>query len=201
MLSVVFDLETTGLPNVMPGPVRQRYSYREYKQYNLCRVVSMAWIVWDEDRDQILSQHHYLVKPEGFEVPASSTQIHGITHANAQEHGIPFETVIAKFEEDLVHAKRIVSHNIDFDVNVLKAELVRRSKQASVEAIERLDTCCTMQKGQVHMKSRKPPRLSELYAFLHPGEQLTGAHDALQDTLHCLACLKKLVQAEPNRAT
>lgn len=192
-MRLIFDLETTGLPARAYG-TRCLYPYRFTQKYDRARVVSMAWTLSDED-GLAVDPKVFVVVPESFDIPEESSRIHGITHAQAVAEGVSFDAVMEAFAKDLAQCSLLVSHNIEFDANVLKSELARRSHEDIVAAMERVPTYCTMLHGQERMGVRKYPKLSELFAYLYPGEQLQHAHDAMYDVLHCLACYNKLTDA------
>ena len=66
-----FDTETTGLP--------KRYNAPMDDLDNWPRLVQVAWILFDEEGKEIVS-NSYIVRPEGFIIPKESSLIHGITH-------------------------------------------------------------------------------------------------------------------------
>ena len=74
-----FDTETTG---VMNSP----------------RVVQIAWLVTDENGDELRSQS-YVIRPDNFEIPSDATRIHGITTEAAQRGGIEIAIALESLSE------------------------------------------------------------------------------------------------------
>lgn len=189
---LVFDLETTGLP--------RRGPYTDTASYDSCRIVSISWMLTGSRPDYTpLAHQYFIVRPEGFDIPEASVRFHGITPEHARICGHSFDTVMAIFEKDLAQCNALVSHNAEFDVNVLKAELHRRcggeeqGKYASLLACMHAKRIfCTMQEGKKAMLIMKYPRLEELFKYLYPEDTLSEAHNAYYDTLHCYLCFKKL---------
>ncbi|UFS56847.1 hypothetical protein LN050_03095 [Comamonadaceae bacterium M7527] len=69
---VVFDCETTGLPSSKSNP----------------HLVQLAWSVI-ESSGEVIKEENYVVKPDGYSIPKSSTQVHGITDNYAKNLAYP----------------------------------------------------------------------------------------------------------------
>jgi DNA polymerase III subunit epsilon len=187
----VFDVETTGLPIMRPKPERGFFPYRFLSKYNSARIVSISWVVLDQffrERER----KYYVVKPRGFVVPEESTRIHGITHEYADLNGVHFAEVMRDLKNTVADCDHIVAHNLAFDRNVLYSELYREHAYDTIKRIQQSRYYCTMLEGQKHMRVRKFPKLAELYKYIY-NEDITGAHNALHDTLHCVKCYDYLV--------
>jgi DNA polymerase III epsilon subunit-like protein len=165
-----FDTETTGLPvgRAKPTPLN-------VDNWNNCRMLSMAIVEFTEDH-KILATTHAIVKPDGFEVDA--THIHGITEEMANESGIPFENIYKMITDMITTSPKMVGHNIQFDINVLHAEAIRRGMDRSV--LDTIEPICTLK--MVKQLFLKPMKLTILYKSLF-GEDFDGAHNALNDTI------------------
>ena len=129
----VFDTETTGLPDRVPGgkwgTTSEYWSYTMNSKYENSRIVSIAWAFvqsFDKlvlDREQI---HHFIRYPEGFDsIP--TTHIHGISYELATNEGIPFNDIFENcgLYEKLIHSDYIIAHNVNFDIHILLNELYR----------------------------------------------------------------------------
>lgn len=193
---LLFDLETTGLPLRSAKTTRTSFSYENTHAYDSARVVSISWMVLsDAPIFKPLGHQYFIIRPNGYSIPVESIRFHGITPTHADTCGHSFDDVMAVFEEDVKRCTVLVSHNIEFDLNVLCAELYRdHSKYADL--LSKLSTgmqpFCTMRVGQKVMGVSKYPRLQQLYEFFYPESELTGAHNAYYDTLHCYLCFKQL---------
>lgn len=185
-MNVCFDTETSGLP-------RARCGYKNTEAYDTCRLVSISWIV--SQQDKVVSQAYYIVRPEGFLIGAESEAIHGISQQKATEEGVDFVKVMQEFKEVLEHATHLVAHNIQFDVNVLKSEFHRRNMPDMIALMDQKHEVCTMKKGKEVMRSRTYPKLGNLYKFLY-GEEMKNAHNAMYDTYYCFLCYKKMFPAD-----
>lgn len=173
---LIFDTETTGIPHNKTAPITDLDNWP--------RLVQLAWQLHDNN-GRLLSQHSYIIQPEGFDIPFNAEQIHGISTKRAQEEGIQLSEVMKTFIKDLDRTKLLVGHNIEFDINIIGAEYIRQSLQPdSFLSLERLDTgivsteYCQL-KGGIGGRL-KMPRLNELHQKLF-GKDIEDAHDAAYD--------------------
>jgi DNA polymerase-3 subunit alpha len=173
---LIFDTETTGIPHNKTAPITDLDNWP--------RLVQLAWQLHDA-KGKLLSQHCYIIKPDGFDIPFKSEQVHGISTKRAQEEGHELTKVLAVFETDLSNTKLLVGHNIEFDINIIGAELIRSSLPTELFlSLKKLDTgiasteFCNLQ-GGIGGKL-KMPRLTELHEILF-GKKFEDAHDASYD--------------------
>lgn len=179
MRILFFDTETTGLP-------RDRYVPAKDGADNWPDIVSIAWMIVDEHR-KLLKSKYVIVKPEGWTIPADSTEIHGITQEKAQTEGVFLRSILEEFQQDMLKCKYIVAHNMNFDRNVLDNAALWRAQRAPL----RWMTCfCTAEIGKNLTKVPFPsgrgfkyPRLAELYTFVTHKQPNVDLHNALFDTL------------------
>lgn len=191
VMNLCFDTETSGLPKKVG---RGYPSYRNLEAYDSCRLVSISWII--SQQDKVIEQAYYVVKPEGFEISAESQAIHGISQEQALEQGTAFHTVIQAFSEALQRVTHLIGHNIEFDSHVVKSELWRHQMASVIELMEQKHEVCTMKKGKELMCCRTYPKLGNLYRFLY-GEDMKNAHNAMYDTFYTFQCYKKMFPADP----
>jgi DNA polymerase III epsilon subunit-like protein len=131
------------------------------------------------------------VYPDDFEVKA--TEIHGITPDYAKTHGISFTQIYDKFIDTMRGVDILVAHNSNFDQDVLFSECYRRS--LSVEPFKRIRFVCTL--DLTRMVFLRNMKLGVLYHKLF-GEELEGAHDALNDSRACGKVYPYLRDKKPN---
>ena len=166
------DTETTGLPTSRANPTSANIS-----SYDTCRMLSFAVVEFDENHKEVSAQE-FIIYPDNFEVAA--TEIHGITAEHAKEVGVKFEEVyniicgIVTLSED--SKSMFVGHNIDFDLKVIRAELVRRELDLSI--LEKVEPVCTL--VLYRRQFLKFIKLGILYKQLF-NKELEGAHGALAD--------------------
>jgi DNA polymerase III subunit epsilon len=186
MKVLIFDTESTGLPVEEKDP----FHYPEYWP----RLVQLAWILADDE--QILEEQSYIISPEGFTIPRSAIEVHGITNERAKEEGRSLQDVLAIFSEALGKAEIIVGHNVSFDRSVVTAEFARTKQNAPILG---LPYHCTMKStadvckipSKMRGKGFKWPSLNELYSHLFE-EPFEDAHNALADVRACSRCYFEL---------
>lgn len=166
-----FDTETTGLPD------NNRAHYTNIE--NWPRIVQISWIIADSEGN-VKKESDFIVKVD-CEIPADASEIHGITNEIAAAKGVPISDVLTLFLADLEGVEKLISHNVDFDLPVLKSELYRNNFKHDFD----LPTFCTMKSATDFCqipgnRGYKWPRLDELYSICFDKE-LHNAHNALVD--------------------
>ena len=173
---LIFDTETTGIPRNKNAPITDLDNWP--------RLVQIAWQLHD-NKGKLISQSCFIIKPNGFDIPFKAEQVHGISTKRALEEGHDLKKVFDLFAKDLDKTSVLVGHNIEFDINIIGAELIRESLGTEqFLALEKVDTglisidFCQL-KGGLGGKL-KMPRLTELHEILF-GESFIDAHDASYD--------------------
>jgi DNA polymerase III epsilon subunit-like protein len=116
-----FDTETTGKP-----PNNERYFNEKNgaKAESWPRIIQLAFILYDTGKMKQLAFYDKLVKLKPDElVPPDSTAVHGITDKDLEEKGISIRSVMKAFIQFFDKADFVVGHNVQFDINVVCAEL------------------------------------------------------------------------------
>ena len=183
-LYVFFDTETTGIPLDYNAPISDIDNWP--------RLVQLSWMITDED-GKLIKENDYIVYPKGFDIPTSSAAIHSITNEYANKKGIDIETVLAEFIEDLKGVSLVIGHNINFDINIVQAELFRlgmtdifNDKRKVCTMKSSVDFCAIPNKY-----GYKWPTLQELHQKLF-GEIFTDSHNALSDIRAIKRCYFEL---------
>ena len=179
-----FDTETTGIP--------LNYKAPSSDIKNWPRLVQLGWILMTENGEKV-SKGNYIIKPDGFTIPAEAAKIHKITTKMALELGYNLSYVIDKFLQDFNKAKYIVGHNIDFDKKIVGAELIRLSRP---DIMDSKQAFCTMKSSTDFCKipgyyGYKYPKLQELYHKLF-GNDFEEAHNAASDIEATQQCFWEL---------
>ena len=182
-----FDTETTGLPKKWRAPVTD--------VNNWPRMVELAWSLNHAD-GRTVEEYRAVIRPEGFTIPKSSSDIHGITQEIAEAEGIHLAEALRGFAEAVEKSEFVVGHNVSFDENIIGAEFIRKdiphqlwNRERICTKLETTDYCAIPGKY-----GYKWPTLSELHEKVF-GEKFDGAHTALEDvraTVRCFFALKKL---------
>lgn len=202
MKALVFDTETTGLPDwKQPSEAPQQP-----------HLVEIAAILFDGSNEVDL--FHALVKPDGWAWDADSEafKTHGITVERCMDEGIPEPEAVARFPALHARADIRVAHNESFDARILRIAfkryghgasgwdmLTQDERDAIADTFKSRPAYCTCNAAKPIMKlpptekmaanprfrnSHKPPNLQEAHQhFL--GEAFEGAHGALADARAC----------------
>lgn len=171
---LVFDTETTGLPNNFDAPLSD--------SANWPRMVQIAWQLHADD-GTLLENQDYIIKPEGYDIPYKAFAIHGISTEMAHAEGHDLATVLEEFNTVLSKVKFGAGHNIDFDYKIVGAEFHRKNIQNALQELPQMDTmrlgtefCALPGKGGRY----KSPKLGELFEKLY-GHTFAEAHNAAAD--------------------
>ena len=184
---IIFDTETTGLPRSYNAPMSS--------DDNWPRLVQLAWQLHDA-KGKLLSNHNYIVRPEGFTIPYNAEKVHGISTARATKEGHDLEKVLRIFHEDVEKATYLVGHNIGFDINVVGSEFLRKQIPMKLQAMKEMDTkdfstdFCALPGGKGG--KYKWPTLTELHKKLF-GVGFEDAHDAAYDVAATAKCFFGLI--------
>ena len=181
-----FDTETTGLPLDFDLP--------RHIVENWPRLVQLSWLVTD-DQGNRLKTADYIVKPDGFTIPTEASNLHGITTQMALQKGNDLAEVLAEFLNDFKDADLIVGHNVEFDKNIVGAEMIRMGMR---DIMDSKPAICTMKSSTAYcaIPNRKRdgykyPNLKELHMFLF-GKPFEDAHNSASDIAATERCFWKL---------
>ena len=207
MKILVFDTETTGLPKtkfISPSTLDQ-WPY----------IVQFSFIIYDSSLNDIVESKDDIIKlPENVLIPEESTKIHNITNELSQKSGLQINKILNVFFDHLRNVDRLVGHNIEFDLNMIKVEISRiiNENQVTSEQLKSYkynlhflnnykNISCTLKDSikfcniQVINKSGKPylkyPKLIELHDKLF-NETPKNLHNSFNDILVTLRCFMKL---------
>lgn len=212
MRILVFDTETTGLP---------KCKIVNYESQHLWpHIVQFSYVIYDTDTKIILKTFDKIIKMKNdISIPAESSNIHGITDVISRTKGVDINEVLLSFFNDMENINLLVGHNISFDINMLKIELLRIIYNKdnllcdiSVAKYNYLHKClgyisnykhiyCTLQDSIDFCNIKavdkygktylKYPKLSELHEKLF-GNVPNNLHNSLNDVLITLKCFMKL---------
>ena len=190
------DTETTGLPK------NNNESYTKLENWPY--LVQVALIV-EDDNFGILAKRNMILKPDGYIIPESSSKIHRITTEMAIKNGEERERVISFLDRLLYNADMIIGHNVSFDLNVIKAEIIRvKGEEKALFCKKNCEIVDTMILGMDICKipnlyfysnkchKYKYPKLDELYYKLF-GEHFNNQHNAMSDIQATFDCYKKMI--------
>jgi DNA polymerase-3 subunit epsilon len=181
---VAYDTETTGLPE-------WKIPSDDPSQPHIIQLGALLVA----DNREVVAEMDVIVKPDGWIIPDDTVEVHGITMEQAMDAGIPETDAVDQFiEEFWKNGTDRVAHNRTFDQRLIRIALKRYGYPDDLmELWADKDThFCTMLMAKPLMKLEprgrygyKSPKLEE--AYLHfIGEELNGAHNAMNDAKACL---------------
>lgn len=184
---IVLDTETNGLP----------YSFDErYTEIdNWPNIIQLAYYLCDK-YGNIKAQKQFYISPENYDIDKKTLKLLNLDYSTLKDYSIPVELVLRQFEQDISNVKFIVGHNIQYDINVLKAEFLRSyDRELNLDTKK---TFCTMMSSVniplVNNKlNGKYPKLKELYEILLKKEPL-GLHNAMNDVEYTYKCFLQILQ-------
>ena len=207
MKFLVFDTETTGLPKskfISPSTLNL-WPY----------IVQFSYIIYDSSLNDIIDSKDYIIKlPENITISEESSKIHGITNDISNEKGISINEVLNEFFYYLRSVDKLIGHNIEFDINMIKVALLRIINNISVSSqqiklykqylhyiLNYDNIICTLKDSisfcniQLLDKTGKPylkyPKLCELHEKLF-NKSPNNLHNSFNDILITLRCFMKL---------
>ena len=98
-------------------------TYGQFGHYNLCkakdlesRIVQLGWAFGPAGCAAVVKER--LVRPDGFQISEKATDLHKITHEEAEAKGLELADVLKEFAADLFHLARekggrLVCHHMD----------------------------------------------------------------------------------------
>jgi DNA polymerase III epsilon subunit-like protein len=207
MRFLVFDTETTGLPKtkfISPTTLKL-WPY----------IVQFSYVIYDSSLNDIIEAKDYIIKlPENILISEESSTIHGITNDISEKKGLNINNILNEFFCHLMTVDKLIGHNIEFDINMIKIELLRsiNNNLVSPEQIKihkknlhflsnyENITCtlkdsilfCSIELINKHGKSYyKYPKLIELHEKLFK-KKPNNLHNSFNDILVTLRCFMKL---------
>jgi len=200
---LIFDTETTGLPKtkIVDGGNLHLWPH----------IVQFSYVILDINVNTLIKVKDAIVKiPSAVTIPEEAYKIHGITTEMTQQLGLSIETIMDEFFTDILNVDLLVAHNLNFDLNMIKCELLRLIKENTNpdkynsyfnEFIKLKKMYCTMQESVdlCNIEARykngnkyiKFPKLSELYEKLFKTTP-SKLHNSLNDVAVCARCFMKL---------
>lgn len=170
---IFFDTETTGIPD-------WKIQSDDEKQPH---IVQLAAVQVDEESKEIIQSINLIIRPDGWEIPKETIDIHGITNEQALKVGIPEKDVLEIFL-NLWHGNKRIAFNTTFDNRIIRIATKRYSDEQMIEMWKSGDYECAMIKSRKVMGG-KNPKLTAAYKHF-TGKDLEDAHSAIADTLACM---------------
>ena len=194
-VKLFIDTETTGLP------LNDNLPYTDLKNWPY--LVQVALII-EDDNYGILAKRNIILKPNGYTIPESATKIHGISNERAVKNGEDRDKVISFLDLALYKSDIIIGHNVSFDLNVIKSEIIRikgienalfeKKKHIVIDTMKMGSNICKIPNLSFHTRLSLPnkyPKLDELYYKLF-NKHFNNQHDAMADVQAAYDCYYEL---------
>lgn len=194
-IKLFIDTETTGLP------LNNNLPYTDLKNWPY--LVQVALII-EDDNYGILAKRNIILKPNGYTIPESATKIHGISNERAVKNGEDRDKVISFLDLALYKSDIIIGHNVSFDLNVIKSEIIRtkgienalfkKKKHIVIDTMKMGRNICKIPNLSFHTRLSLPnkyPKLDELYYKLF-NKHFNNQHDAMADVQAVYDCYYEL---------
>ena len=191
-IKLFIDTETTGLP------LNDNLPYTDLKNWPY--LVQVALII-EDDNYGILAKRNIILKPDGYTIPESATKIHGISNERAVKNGEDRDKVISFLDLALYKSDIIIGHNVSFDLNVIKSEIIRikgienalfeKKKHIVIDTMKMGRNICKTPNLSFHTRLNKYPKLDELYYKLF-NKHFNNQHDAMADVQAAYDCYYEL---------
>jgi DNA polymerase-3 subunit epsilon len=178
------DTETSGLP--------KKWNKKYTDSDNWPHVLQLAWIIFDEEQNEVKRTNKYIYEPL-ISISPASEQIHGLTPPFLMKHGEKKKEVLRKLSHDIKKYKpQIVGHFLSFDLQILAAEFYRSNL---VFPFDGLSYFCTLLHSKKYV--RNPHMVHLPLSLLHESlfsEIAENMHDAEQDAEITAKCYFEMIQ-------
>lgn len=182
-LILVYDTETTGIPD---WKVPSDSPHQPH-------IVQLAAALVDMRDRSTRASINLIVRPDGWDIPAEVSEIHGFTNETATLYGVTEKTAVRALLElwgmqrDTGTAPVTrVAFNETFDARIIRIALKRYFGEDTAASWKEGPAECAMRMAKSVMEVGQYPKLSEAYQSL-TGIGLDDAHDAMIDVQACLS--------------
>lgn len=173
MISLIFDTETTTLPNKELAP----------DEPGQARIMQLAMLLTDENNKELAVYKSLILPSDWGPVHPKAYEHHKLTVEQCDKLGTPILHALTTFSMFYELCDVAVAFNKDFDIQLLEIEYLRH---ATIRPQHKPYHCAmkplTMLIGLKQEGTNRPkwPKLSEAYTYC-TGKTLENAHDALAD--------------------
>lgn len=169
---IVFDTETTGLTNADAAPLETQP-----------KMIEFAGIKLNNSLEEV-SRFEFICNP-GIEINDTIKRITGLSTNDVAD-----KPTFTQFLPDLVEfflgAETIIAHNLGFDIDIVKFELMRIGKLTAFPWPPK--QICTVEKT-IHINGHRL-NLQKLYNLATGQSKIEGAHRAMVDVVALVDCVR-----------
>lgn len=172
------DTETSGLP--------KKWDRKYTASDNWPHVLQLAWIIFDEEMQEVKRSNKYIYEPL-IPISPAAEQIHGLTPPFLMKHGEKKKDVLRKLSHDLKkYRPQVIGHFLSFDIQVLCAEYFRCNLPIPFSGITYF---CTLLHSKIYVRNPNMVHLPLplLYEALF-SETPKNIHNAEKDAAITASC-------------
>ncbi len=173
-LILFFDTETTGIPKWKTPSTDKSQPH----------IVQLAAVLVDEETKDIRQSMNVIVRPEGWEIPQETVEIHSVTTDFAMHVGVSENLALLMLFALASSSYKRVAYNAMFDNRIIKIGTKRHGTKEMQNNWRKGKYECAMQTSR-KVIGGKNPKLIDAYKHF-TGKDLEGAHGAMPDTLACM---------------
>jgi len=186
---LIYDCSATEKPKNWKAPFSDTFSWP--------RMTHLSWIILDKDL-KLSDNQNYLVEPNGFTFTEEIAKHCSIKQEDLDAKAKPLEEVLKAFDAGLKKAYYVISHNQNFNENIVAAEYVRKSIDHSL--FRKLNYCLMRESTHFCKLPSKTggykwPTLSELHAIIFQ-KAYSPPNNANADVIAATRCFKFLMMGK-----
>ena len=183
---LLFDVSTNGKPKNWKAHFTDTFSWP--------KLLHIAWLLYDK-KGNLTEEADFLINPMAMELDPQALQRAGLTDEVLQDQGVDIKKVLAEFSQVVDKAVYIFAFNLQYNENVMLAELYRNNMDHKFMQAERF---CLMRESTYFCKIMgrdgryKWPSLTELHAKLF-NVGFEGVGNAQKDIMAISRCFNRLL--------
>jgi|SaaInlStandDraft_4_1057021.scaffolds.fasta_scaffold09369_1 hypothetical protein len=185
-------IETSGLP-------KHSSHYTQLDAFDESRMLKLSWQIFSNG-GKLCKKCDFFIKHD--KLSDGSFDFVSFGENFLQKNGEDIVKILNIFAKDLDNVKAIVSHNLDFHLNILRSEIFRQNLGDIIKKINSKKLVCTMKSTRNFCKlpfpkaktnEFKPPKLTELYTkcFEKNVDKPKNSEDVLKLVTECYYHLKE----------
>jgi DNA polymerase III epsilon subunit-like protein len=159
------------------------------------RLAELAMLFLDDDLGP-QEEHHFYVRPDGWEMTEEATAVNGLRTEFLMEYGVPVADVLVAYAAAIQSGRVVIAFNAQHDLKQMRAEL-RRADMDDMFLITK--NICAM-RGCQPLEIKKAngkkgwPKLSD--ACVHFGIAQPDEHNAMDDARAAAEVARHLMRLE-----
>jgi hypothetical protein len=183
---LLFDVSTNGKPKNWRAHFTDTFSWP--------KLLHIAWLLYDK-KGNLTEEGDYLINPMSMELDPAALRMAGLTEDQLKNEGKDVREVLEKFGKAVEQSMYIFAFNLQYNENVVLAELYRNNMEHKFMQAERF---CLMRESTYFCRipgkdgGFKWPSLTELHAKLFK-VGYEGAGNASKDIMAISRCFNKLL--------